>query len=47
MKYYSDSNLFIEDRHGLVIVAPAGVLHAIKKNADSCDVKVFWFHSAV
>ncbi len=32
---------------GLVMIAPAGTPHAIKKDKDSCDVKVFWFHSAV
>ena len=32
---------------GLIMIAPPGVTHTIKKNEDSCDVKVFWFHSAV
>jgi len=32
---------------GLTMIAPAGVSHSIKKNADSVPVKVFWFHSAV
>jgi len=32
---------------GLAMIAPAGTPHSIKKDEDSCDVKVFWFHSAV
>ena len=32
---------------GLTMIAPAGTTHAIKRDADSEPVKVFWFHSAV
>ncbi|WP_272798157.1 cupin domain-containing protein [Butyrivibrio sp. DSM 10294] len=31
---------------GLAMIAPAGTVHAIKRNEDSEAVKVFWFHSA-
>ncbi len=32
---------------GMTMIAPAGTPHAFKKDKDSCDIKVFWFHSAV
>ena len=32
---------------GLAMIAPAGVRHSIRKDADSVPVKVFWFHSAI
>lgn len=32
---------------GMCMIAPKGVWHCIKRNADSKPVKVFWFHSAV
>ena len=32
---------------GIAMIAPAGAPYSIKKDEDSCDVKVFWFHSAV
>jgi mannose-6-phosphate isomerase-like protein (cupin superfamily) len=32
---------------GLTMVAPAGVFHVFKRNADSIPVKIFWFHAAV
>jgi mannose-6-phosphate isomerase-like protein (cupin superfamily) len=28
-------------------LAPAGIRHCIKKDADSVSVKVFWFHAAI
>ena len=31
---------------GIAMIAPSGVPHAIKRDIDSCTVKVFWFHSA-
>lgn len=32
---------------GVSFIAPAGVRHVIKRDADSDAVEVFWFHSAV
>ncbi|MBR1470256.1 MAG: cupin domain-containing protein [Lachnospiraceae bacterium] len=32
---------------GMMMVAPAGVRHTIRRDPDSVPVKVFWFHSAV
>ena len=32
---------------GISFIAPAGVHHTVKRDADSEAVAVFWFHSAV
>jgi len=32
---------------GSAFMAPAGVFHTMKRDADSEPVQVFWFHSAI
>lgn len=32
---------------GIAMIAPAGVRHVFKKNEDSGDLKIFWFHSSI